>query len=160
MLVLKQRPFLESVGIWITLKQILCVMHTSYLHLPTAPLSGCFAVKRQTISLIMYIKEVFRTVENDFSLPLDVILNQTNRPSSHRKNLEILLLEINKSLNHLNPEFMWQMFPINDSKFALRSGINVKIPTLSAKISAKSFVFRGAIAWNYLKSSIKNVSSS
>ena len=91
--------------------------------------------------LIDYVyKRSIRTVENDFSLSLEEILVHTNRSNCYQKNIELLVLEMYKSINCLNPEFMWELFPTTNSKYGLRSGQNVSIPKTSTRFDMKSFV--------------------
>ena len=123
------------------------------------PIIWMYCSKKANRLIDSVYKRSIRTVENNFLLSLEEVLAQSNRSTCHRKNLEILLLEIYRSLHCLNPEFMWDMFPKINTNHALRSGQNVKIPTFSTSLSVKSFVFRGSIAWNSLPKSLKESSS-
>ena len=123
------------------------------------PIIWMFCSKRSNNLIDSVYKRSIRTVENDFTLSLDEVLARTNISNCHRKNLELLLIEIYKSVNSLNPEFMWDIFSTVNSKYALRSVQNVKIPKSLSTMGKKSFVFRGALAWNNLSKSIKEAPS-
>ena len=123
------------------------------------PIIWMFCNKKANRLIDSVYKRSIRTVENDFSLSLEEILVHTNRSNCHQKNLELLVLEMYKSINCLNPEFMWELFPTTNSKYALRSGQNVSIPKTSTRFGMKSFVFRGALAWNHLPKALKDIPS-
>ena len=118
-----------------------------------------FSSKKANSLISSVYKRSIRTVENDFSLSLEEILVHTNRSNCHQRNLELLLLEIYKSINCLNPELMWELFPKTNPKYGLRSGQNVEIPKTSTRFGMKSFVFRGALAWNHLPKALKDIPS-
>ena len=66
-------------------------------------------------------KRALREVTKDFSMSLDELLSKTNSDSIHHKNhLGALLIEVYKSLNSLNPEFMWEIFAYKESTHNLR----------------------------------------
>ena len=123
------------------------------------PIVWMFCSKKSNNLVDSVYKRGIRTVENDFTLTLEEILTRTNRVNCHRKNLELLLIEMYKSINSINPVFMWDIFPTVNSKYALRSGHNVKIPSSASTMGTKSFVFRGALAWNHLDKRIKEAKS-
>ena len=122
------------------------------------PITWMFCSKKSNLLMETVLKRSQRVVENDFSLSLIDILNRTNRSNCHRKNLEILLLEIYKSINSLNPIFMSDIFVNKNSIYSLRSGKNIEIPKIKTTIGAKSFVFGGgALAWNHLPERVKEI---
>ena len=58
---------------------------------------------------------------NTFTGTLDEVLEKSNTISIHTKNLQLLLIEIFKSVNHLNPEFMWDSFIMKPDLYNLYS---------------------------------------
>ena len=100
-------------------------------------------------------KRALRAVTNDFSLSFDELLLKTNSSSIHHKNLCTLLTEVYKSLNCLNPEFMWDVFIYKNLSHDLRGGKTLTIPPIKSTIGINSLVFRGSLAWNYLPRDIK-----
>ena len=70
------------------------------------PLIWMFSSKKGADIINYTHKRALRAVTNDFSMSLDEILSKTNTNSIHHKNLCALLIEVYKSLNSLNPEFM------------------------------------------------------
>ena len=55
-----------------------------------------------------------RAILNDFYISYKEMLDKTDKKTIHQKNLEVLMIEVYKSLNSLNPEFMWNMFSHKD----------------------------------------------
>ena len=69
----------------------------------------------------------------------------------HQKHLQILAIEVFKSITHLNPEFVWSLFNIKPVSYNLRAGIVVTLPpTHSVRYGTNSLIFRGSLAWNSL----------
>ena len=69
------------------------------------------------------------------------------------------MIEVYKSLNSLNPEFMWSMFLPKDCPYNLRLGNVLTLPKAKHAIGSNSILFRGALAWNYLPKEIKECTS-
>ena len=100
-------------------------------------------------------KRALRAVTNDFTMSLDELLLKTNTNSIHHKNLCALLIEVYKSLNSSNPEFMWDVFKYKESTHNLRGGNSLIIPSIKSAIGLNSLVFRGSLGWNYLPKDLK-----
>ena len=96
---------------------------------------------------------------NTFSSSLDELPDITNSSSIHSRNLRILVTEIFKSVNRLNPDIMWDTFDIRPNTYSLRQGSCLVIPNAKSVRAVNSFDFRAALAWNHLPSSIKSVKS-
>ena len=65
-----------------------------------------------------------------------------------------------KTINKLNPQFMWDLLEIKDTEHDLRVKNLLKLPTTKTKTHGlKSFTFRGSIMWNYLPNDLKNCKS-
>ena len=41
--------------------------------------------------------------------------------STHKKNQQMLMVEVYRTINHLNPEYMWELFTKRDYPYNLRS---------------------------------------
>ena len=64
-----------------------------------------------------------------FDLSLEELLSLSNSPSIHTKHLQMLMTEIYKSINKLNPSFMWNLFEVKEVNYNLRSKRILKLPT-------------------------------
>ena len=93
---------------------------------------------------------------NTFTGTLDELLEKSNTISIHTKNLQLLLIEIFKLVNHLNPEFMWDSFIMKPDLYNLRQGSSIVVPCATSTRATNSFDVRAALAWNHLTSSIKS----
>ena len=91
-----------------------------------------------------------------FNMPYSQILKLANKPGIHTKNLQLLVIEIFKSLHYLNPEIMWDSFKIISKPCHLQQGISLQIPKGHLAHTIISFDFRAALAWNQLPTNIKS----
>ena len=48
--------------------------------------------------------------EEEFTVTFEELLERDNTKTTHTKNLKKLMIEVYKSFNHLNPEYMWEFF--------------------------------------------------
>lgn len=101
-------------------------------------------------------KRALRAVYRDFQTPLLELLALDGSVTIHVRNLRALMIEIFKSLNKVNPEFMWQLFSTKSSHYNLRSGKTLKLPpTHTRRYGLNSLIFRGSLLWNTLPNSLK-----
>ena len=118
------------------------------------PLIWMFSGKKGANIINCTHKRALTAVTNDFSLSLDDLLLKTNSCPIHHRNLCTLLIEVYKSLNCLNPEFMWDVFLYKETYHNLRGGKSLIIPPIKSTIGLNSLVFRGSLGWNYLPKDI------
>ena len=105
-------------------------------------------------------KRTLRCVYRDYESSLEVLLEKDGSVKFHVRNLRTLMLEVFKTLHHLNPEFMWDMFVYKQTSYTLRSGRNLILPpTRTCKFGLKSLSFRGSSTWNSLPVSFKSATS-
>ena len=97
-----------------------------------------------------------RAVYQEFELNLPKLLNKDDSVTVHISNLRSLMTEIYKSLNKLNPEFMWDYFQIKSTPYSHRNGQLLNIPAVRTKAyGINSLLFRGSILWNSVPINIK-----
>ena len=66
------------------------------------------------------------------------------------------MIEVYKSLNHLNPEYVWEFFVKKDAQYNLRSKGLCKLPSVSSqRYGLNSLTFRGSLLWNTIDDEIK-----
>ena len=91
------------------------------------------------------------------NLPIQDLLSIDVSVSIHMKNLRTLMIEVYKSLNHLNPQFMWGLFRIKETPYDLRSVKNLVLPqTYKKTYGTQALLFRSCFARNSLSNCIKN----
>ena len=89
----------------------------------------------------------------------DSLLTDCNAVSIHARNLKLFLTEVFKSTHGLGPKIMHGIFTALQSRYRLRSGQNLSLPTYKNYHSAfgvNTFDFRAVSTWNKLPSSIKS----
>ena len=92
---------------------------------------------------------------NIFSESFDQLLLRSNTSSIHTRNLNLMVIEIFKSLNCLNPKIMWNTFEVKPSSYNLRQGQSLLIPVAKTVRALNSFDLRASLAWNYLPKTLK-----
>lgn len=93
---------------------------------------------------------------NIFLCEYDDLLKLAKLETIHSRNLKLLVIEIFKSLNCLNPKIMWETFPLKPNHYNSRQGSCIIIPQANSTRSVNFFDFRSALAWNHLPTSIKS----
>ena len=96
-----------------------------------------------------------RAVNFDFYTRSEDIFSVYNVESVHTTNLRTMLVEVFKSVNRLNPEFLWDLFEQKKTAIPLRSGYLLMLPG-KCESTIYSFTFRAVLAWNYLPASLKS----
>ena len=71
-------------------------------------------------------KRALRVIHNDPLISYEDVLMYTGSKYLHTRNLEILMVEVYKSLNSLNPTFMFGIFTNKVSSYEFRAGCILK----------------------------------
>ena len=80
--------------------------------------------------------------------------------SFHVQNLQTLMIEVFKSLNHENPSFLWDLFSRKEVYYNLRIKDILTLPrALTSSFGTNSITFRGSILWNSTPDVIKSSST-
>ena len=105
-------------------------------------------------------RRCLKCVYNKNNISLERLAMIDHSDYIHVKNLRILMIEVYKTLNKLNPGFMWDMFQVKNTPDQLRMPLNLSLPpTSSKKFGIYSVVFRAAFIWNKLPAKIKNATT-
>ena len=111
-------------------------------------------------------RRALRAKLNSFSLDYDELLEKTDCKSIHEQNLELMLVEIFKSVKHIGPEVGWDKVELvdpeldpNDPKRTTRRGAQIKLPIPKNAVCLNSFFYRAGQAWNRLPSDLKKADS-
>ena len=71
-----------------------------------------------------------------------------------------MMTEIYKTINKLNPAFMWDLLKAKDLQYEFRTHNLLTLPSTKTKTyGLRSFTYRESILWNYLPDSIKGSKS-
>ena len=77
--------------------------------------------------------------------------------SVHKRNLQLLIVEIYKTVHKLNPSFMNEIFIQKSSHYHLRNSRLMKIPkTRTITHGIESLSYLGCKLWNNLPENLKN----
>ena len=124
------------------------------------PLIWMFCRKVDKAKINKIHKRALRIVYNNFDLSLEELLEIDNGCTIHQKHLQFLMIEVFKSINHLNPELLWDLFCPKQQPYNLRNQMLVTLPSAkSTKYGTNSLVFRGSLLWNILPNTFKNANT-
>ena len=125
------------------------------------PLIGLFCSKAADILINRTTKRKMRIIyNNDSEEALDALLQRDGTLTSHKKNLQKLMVEIYRTINHLNPPYMWDIFTNKLVEYDLRTKILCKLPPAkSQRFCTNSLKFKGSLLWNSLSDEIKTARS-
>ena len=102
-------------------------------------------------------KLALRILLQDYDASFDELLIRNEEKTVHVQNLQKLMIEVYKSLNHENPSFLWDLFTRKVINYYLRIKDILTLPKAStASFGTNSIAFRGSILWNSTPDVIKN----
>ena len=120
------------------------------------PLIWIFCGKQCNKEINRVHKRALRALLGDYESTFEGLFTKNNEIAIHTKNLQKLITEIYKSLNHENPSFMGEFFVQRELTYDLRIKNTLQIPpakTISFGIN--SLAFRGSILWNAMPNTIE-----
>ena len=84
------------------------------------------------------------------------LLRDHNEFSIHQRHVHTLICEAFKSLNNLNPEFMWSYFVFKNITYNIRNSPLLRLTSAkSTSYGINSVLFRACLLWNSLPQSVK-----
>ena len=122
------------------------------------PLIWLFCSKVANIEINRTHKRALRVLYRDYESTFEELLDRGD--TTQKKNLQNLMVEIYVSMNHLNPEYMWDFFVKKDVPYNLRTKELCKFPLVSSqRYGVNSLSFRGSLLWNALSGDLKLTTS-
>ena len=103
-------------------------------------------------------KRALRFLYNDYSISYEGLLEKVGKVKMNVYRLRNLCVEIYKTINKLNPEFMNKIFKVKENKRVVREQYksNLETPKWNqVTFGAKSLKVYGSKIWNSLPSHIK-----
>ena len=90
-----------------------------------------------------------RTIYNiDSEEALDALLQIVGTSVIHKANLQKLMVEVYKTLNHLNPPYMWDLFTKKVVEYDFRIKILCELPPAkSQRFGTNSLKYKGSLLW-------------
>ena len=93
----------------------------------------------------------------DYECPFEILLTRSGSVCIHAKNLQKLMIEIYKSINHLSPLLVWEFHEKKCVEYKLRTKNLCKLPTIRiTSFGLEALSFRGNFLGNTLDDSGKN----
>ena len=101
------------------------------------PLIWLFCTKAANNEINRTHKRTLRALYRDYESTFEKLLDRDKSKIIHKKNLKILMTEVYRTINHLNPEYMWAFFTKGDMPHGLRiselckiSSVNTHLPII------------------------------
>ena len=112
--------------------------------------------QRKSNNLINRIHErALRIVYNDYLSDFNSLLVKDDSVIIHHRNIQALTLEIYKTLNNLNPQFMKEVFCLKQQNYSLRNG-NLTYPNpRTVSYGLETFNYKGCQLWHNLPQEIQ-----
>ena len=121
------------------------------------PLIWMFSSKAANNEINRTHKRALRVLHKEYDASFELCLQREADTTIHIKNLQKLRLEVFKTLNSLNPSYLWDLFNTKQIEYNLRIKNLVKLPQLKTHAFGRhSVTFRGSILWNTLSDDIKS----
>ena len=90
----------------------------------------------------------------------DFVNNVNTSVTTHQRNLQLLMIEIFKTKNDLNPTFMKDIFAERDNYYSLRNINHLQLPKVRTTIyGTENIQYRGCLLWSTLPSFLKDSST-
>ena len=133
-------------------------MYTFFMsNLRYCPLIWMFCERTANKEINRVHKRALRILLKDHDDSFDELLIRNEEKTVHVQNLQKLMIEVYKSLNHENPYFLWDLFTRKVINYDLRIKDILTFPKAStASFGTNSIAFRSSIFWNSTPDVIKN----
>ena len=105
-------------------------------------------------------KRALRIVYSDHNRSLEELLLLDKNCTVHIRNLRYLMCEIYKSINKINPDFMWELFKIKSTSMQLRAKRIIHLPSRnSLSKGTNTNHYRSITLWNSLNPKLMEAKS-
>ena len=112
--------------------------------------------QQKSNNLINRIHErALRIAYNDYRSDFESLLVKDDSVTIHHRNIQILTLEIYKSLHNLNPVFMKNVFCLKQQKYSLRNQSLMYPNPRTVSYGLETFGYRGSQLWHNLPREIQ-----
>ena len=124
------------------------------------PLIWLFCTKGANNEINRTRKRVLRALYGDYESTFEELLDRDKSKTIHKKNLQLLMTEVYRTINNLNPEYMWKFFTKRDVPYGLSSSELCKIPSVnSQRYGINSLSYRVSLLWDELSDEMKLTTS-
>ena len=95
------------------------------------PLVWYFSTAKQVQKIEKIQERVLRFVHNDYETDYPSLLKNNKSVTMEVKRMRYLSIEIYKTLHYLNPQYMKQLFQLNESKYSSRRPLDLIVPRVN-----------------------------
>ena len=129
-------------------------------HFSYCPLVWMFHDRKSNTKINKIHERALRIIHKDSTSTFEELLIKSNSVSVHQRNLQLLLTEIYKTVNNLNPSFMADVFVTKDVPYNLRGSNNLALPKARTNLYGLDTIrFVGQKLWQTLPREIKESQS-
>ena len=129
-------------------------------HFSYCPLVWMFHDRKSNNKINKIHERALRIIHKDSTSNFEELLIKSNSVSVHQRNLQLLLTEIYKTVNNLNPSFMADVFVTKDVPYNLRGSNNLALPKARTNLYGLDTIrFVGQKLWQALPREIKESQS-
>ena len=124
------------------------------------PLVWMFHDRKSNNKINKIHERALRIIHKDSTSNFEELLIKSNSVSVHQRNLQLLLTEIYKTVNNLNPSFMAEEFVTKDVPYNLRGSNNLALPRARTNLyGIDTIKFVAQKSWQTLPRGIKEFQS-
>ena len=103
-------------------------------------------------------ERALRIIHKDSTSNFEGLVIKSNSVSVHQRNLQLLLIEIYKTINNFNPSFMAEVFATNVLPYNLRGSTNIVLPKARTNLyGIDTTRFVGQKLWQNLPKEVKEL---
>ena len=138
---------------------VLKVVANSFIlsHFNYCPLVWYFSTGKQIQKIEKIHERVVRFIHDDYHSNYVSLLLSTNSSTMEVRRMRAPCVEIYKTLNNLNTNYMKDIFVKPDGRHSSRRPLNISVPRVhQATFGLKSIRYEGTKLWNALPESIKS----
>ena len=105
-------------------------------------------------------ERALRIAYKDYVSSFDTLLERDKSVTIHKKNLQILMTEMFKTHNNMNPPFMNEIFRERENVYNLRNNNEFVLPRIrTVNFGSETIRYRGPQLWLSLPQDIRNAES-
>ena len=121
------------------------------------PLVWMFCLRASNNKINKIHERALRVCQNDYVSTFENLLYNTNSLDIHSKNIQKLMIEIYKCLNHLSPPIMKNFFTIRENCYNLRNFRDLESGSVkTVNCGLNTILYRGPQLWQQVPEYIKN----
>ena len=103
-------------------------------------------------------ENALRIVSQNKIADLNTLLLESNSASIHKRNLQLVIIEVYKTLQNIHPSFMKEIFVQKDITHNLRNNLLMRIPKMrTSSYGIERLYFLGCRLWNNLPDEFKSI---